>query len=176
MVRKQMAFWLAPGLCLGLAMTVALMAPLQQGEARESGVQPLVATPAAVTTLLNTGETVIGQPFDYPEKRPAHVSAVIVTMQPGETTGWHSHDVPMFGYILEGEVTVDYGEKGTRTYRQGDAVMEAIDWPHNGRNSGGIPARILAVFMGADGVPNTEKVPSPDETAPLDTVPPASRN
>ena len=77
-------------------------------------------------------------------------------MQPGEETGWHRHDVPMFGYILEGEVTVDYGAKGTRIYKKGDALMEAIDWEHNGRNSGSGPARILAVFMGAEGVPDTE--------------------
>ena len=38
---------------------------------------------------------------------------------------------------------------------QGEALMEAIDVAHNGRNTGAGPARILAVFMGADGVPDT---------------------
>jgi hypothetical protein len=33
--------------------------------------------------------------------------------------------------------------------------MEAIAVGHNGRNTGSGPARILAVFMGADGVSNT---------------------
>jgi hypothetical protein len=33
--------------------------------------------------------------------------------------------------------------------------MEAIAVAHNGRNTGSGPARILAVFVGADGVPNT---------------------
>ena len=61
----------------------------------------------------------------------------------------------MFGYILEGEITVDYGAAGTRVYRTGDALMEAIDVAHNGRNTGDGSARILAVFMGAEGVPNT---------------------
>ncbi len=79
-------------------------------------------------------------------------------MQPGEETGWHEHGVPMFGYILEGELTVDYGAEGTRVYRKGDAVIEAIDTAHNGRNTGSGVARILAVFMGADGVANTTKV------------------
>ena len=36
-----------------------------------------------------------------------------------------------------------------------DTFMEAIGVAHNGRNTGSGPARILAVFMGADGVPNT---------------------
>ncbi|MEI9900965.1 MAG: cupin domain-containing protein [Hyphomicrobium sp.] len=125
-----------------------LVATLDRGAARES-----------VAPLLATGQTIIGQPIAYPTGAPAKITSVIVTMLPGEETGWHRHDVPMFGYLLEGEVTVDYGDKGTRVYRQGEAVMEAIDVPHNGRNAGTVPARILVVFMGADGVPNTVMLP-----------------
>jgi quercetin dioxygenase-like cupin family protein len=66
----------------------------------------------------------------------------------------------MYGYILEGEVTVTYAGNGMHVYRQGDAIIEAIDTPHNGRNTGNGPARILAVFMGANGVPNTEMLPA----------------
>lgn len=130
------------------AATLLVVAP-ERGLTRE-----------AVTSLLNTGQTIIGQGITYPTGAPAKVVSAIVTMLPGEETGWHKHDVPMFGYIIEGEVTVDYGAKGTRVYRQGDAVMEAIDWPHNGRNTGKVPARILAVFMGAEGVPNTVMLPA----------------
>lgn len=113
-----------------------------------------------ISALLNTSQTNIGQPIAYPTGAPAKIVSAIVTMLPGEETGWHKHDVPMFGYIVEGEVTVDYGTKGTHVYRQGDAVMEAVDWPHNGRNTGKVPARILAVFMGAEGVPNTVMLPA----------------
>lgn len=112
-------------------------------------------------TLLSTSRTVLDQPIAYPTQAPANVTSVIVTMQPGEETGWHKHDVPMFGYILEGEVTVDYEGYGTRVYRKGDAVMEAIGTAHNGRSTGKVPARIMAVFMGADGVPNTEMMKAP---------------
>jgi quercetin dioxygenase-like cupin family protein len=82
-------------------------------------------------------------------------------MQPGAETGWHEHDVPLFGYMLEGELTVDYGTKGTRVYRKGDSLVEAIDVAHNGRNTGSGVARILAVFIGAEGVPDTVKVEPP---------------
>ena len=120
-----------------------------------------------VLSLLSTTQTVLGQPIVYPTEAPAKVAALVVTMQPGEETGWHQHDVPMFGYVLEGEVTVDYGAKGTRVYRRGDAIVEAIDVPHNGRNTGSGEARILAVFMGANGVPDTEMLPkTPAAAAP----------
>lgn len=134
-----------------LALSAALLGfGLRQSLARDT-----------VASLLDTGETVLGQPIVYPRSEPAKVVSVIVTMLPGEETGWHRHDVPMFGLILEGEVTVDYGARGTRIYRQGEAVMEAIDLAHNGRNTGTVPARILAVFMGAKDVPNTVPLPAP---------------
>ena len=62
----------------------------------------------------------------------------------------HRHGVPLFAYILSGELTVDYGTHGTRTYRQGDAFMEAMDVAHFGINRGNAPVRILTVYMGAD--------------------------
>ena len=121
--------------------------------ARETGEE--------VTALLSTGKTVLGQTVFYPVGAPARMTAAIVAMQPGAETGWHEHDVPLFGYMLEGELTVDYGAKGTRVYRKGDSLVEAIDVPHNGRNTGSGVARILAVFMGADGVPDTVQAKYP---------------
>ncbi len=104
-----------------------------------------------------SSETVIGQPIAYP-KGKAKVTAVIVTVPPGRDVGWHSHAVPVFGYMLDGELTVDYGDKGTKVYKSGDALLEAMNWPHNGTNKGTVPVRILAVYMGAEGVPNTTPV------------------
>lgn len=105
-----------------------------------------------VTPLVASSETIMGEQIVYPTGRPAKVTAAVVELAPGGETGWHTHGVPTFGYVLEGELTVDYGEKGTRVYRAGDAVLEAIAIPHNGRNTGAGPMRILALFMGADGL------------------------
>ncbi len=118
-------------------------------------------TREAVTPLLSTGKTVLGQTISYPTGAPAKVTSGIIILQPGEKTGWHVHDVPLFGYMLDGEITVDYGAEGTRVYRKGDALMEAIGTAHNGRNSGTGVARLLSVFMGADGVPDTVRMNAP---------------
>lgn len=139
---------------LAVIVVAALIAGSPPGHGRDQ-----------VLPLLGTRQTILGQPIVYPTEGPAKVAAAIVTMQPGEETGWHRHDVPMFGYVLEGEVTVDYGDKGTHVYRQGDALVEAIDMPHNGRNTGKGEARILSVFMGAEGVPDTEMLPQYPSTA-----------
>jgi quercetin dioxygenase-like cupin family protein len=102
--------------------------------------------------VLSTGNTVTGEPIRYPTGAPAQITAVEITLEPGQQTGWHTHPVPLFGYILEGELTVDYGTKGERTYLKGDGFAEAMNEAHNGRNTGHNPVRILAVFIGTEGV------------------------
>jgi len=115
-----------------------------------SGVAGPVAVP--VGPLISSGETIVGERIVYPRDAPAKVTAAVVTLAPGQETGWHTHGMPVLGYVLEGELEVDYGEKGIRVYRTGDAVLEAIGVAHNGRNIGSGPMRILAVFMGAEGL------------------------
>jgi quercetin dioxygenase-like cupin family protein len=111
-----------------------------------------------LTPLLQGGSDVLGRPLSYPDGDPT-VTAAIVTIPPGGTTGLHTHEVPLFAHILEGELTVDYGEKGTRTYRAGDSVLEAVNWPHNGTNTGSVPMRLLAVYMGGGKAANTVPLP-----------------
>ena len=111
------------------------------------------ATPTA-QVLLASGQTVIGQQITYPEDT-ATMTGAIVTLPPGAETGWHRHDVPLFAYVLEGEITVDYGADGRRTYTAGDAFLEAYRTDHNDMNAGSEPAKVLAVFAGAEGARNT---------------------
>jgi quercetin dioxygenase-like cupin family protein len=101
--------------------------------------------------LLSTGTSVVGEPLHYPTSGPAHVTAAIVTVAPGAKTILHKHGVPLFAYILDGELTVDYGDRGKRVYRKGDAFMEAMDVPHYGIDTGAKPVRLLAVYIGAEG-------------------------
>lgn len=115
-----------------------------------------------LTPLLSSSDTVIDQAIAYPDGT-AKVTAAIVTIPPGGETGWHLHEVPLFAYILEGEITLDYGEKGIKTAKAGDSLLEAMNWAHNGMNKGDVPLRILAVYMGADGIPNAESAADPHE-------------
>ena len=143
-----------PSRCrLGL-VAVLLLAALISGAAGRD-VYP------SVHPLLSSGQTILGQKIVYPVGTSARVAAVIVTLGPGEETGWHTHSTPMFGYLMEGELTVDYGPHGTRIYRTGDVLLEAIDVAHNGRNTGQGNVRILAVSMGATGIADTTQVSKP---------------
>ena len=113
-------------------------------------------------TILSTGTTATNEPIPYPLAEPARVTVVEITLQPGQETGWLAHPVPIVGYIVTGGLTVDYGSKGERTYHKGDAIVEALNEPHNGRSTGPEPLKVLAVIIGVEGVPGsvTESPPS----------------
>jgi quercetin dioxygenase-like cupin family protein len=84
-----------------------------------------------------------------------------IVLQPGQQTGWHRHPVPLFGYVLEGELTVDYGAREQKIYRKGDALAEAMTAAHNGRNASRHPVKILAVFIGMEGLQDSVPAAAP---------------
>ncbi len=109
----------------------------------------------AVQEILSARETVAGEPLRYPESASPVIHAVVITLRSGETTARHRHGVPLFAYILDGELTVNYAGQGTRVYRRGDAVLEAMNVSHFGQNAGATPVRILAVYLSAAGMRET---------------------
>jgi quercetin dioxygenase-like cupin family protein len=106
------------------------------------------------------GLTVLDQPVAYPKKKPAEVSSAVVTLEPGQETGWHKHKTPLFVYVLEGTVTVEYEAGVTKEFPAGTAYLEAEDVFHNGTNMADETVRMLEVSMGAKGAKNTvERAP-----------------
>ena len=137
---------------IGILAAILLTASLAFAAAEDAA-----AIKPTVTPVLESSTAIIGQPIAYPAGT-AKVTAAIITIPAGGETGWHTHAVPLFGYMLDGELTVDYGSEGTHVYKVGDALMEAMNWPHDGMNKGTVPVRILAVYIGAVGLPNAEPV------------------
>jgi quercetin dioxygenase-like cupin family protein len=159
MLRRQVVLRLAT--CL-LLLGPPLVLTGTAGEDALPATLPADASPE-VRMVLSTDRTVTREPIQYPSGAPAHVTAVEIVLQPGQQTGWHTHPVPLFAYILEGELTVDYGASGERTYRQGDGFAEATNQAHKGHNPGRKPVRILAVFLGAKGLRGTAPASPPTQ-------------
>lgn len=137
-----------------LTVAALLLASLSTAAlGRDEGYYP-------VQELLVTGKTVVGENIQYPTGAPK-ITVAVVTVAPNSQAGFHRHAVPLVAYILEGELTVDYGEKGLKTFRQGDAVVEAMNVPHRGMNLGSGVVKLLAVYVGAEGLANAtlEKAP-----------------
>lgn len=127
--------------------TLLLASLITAALARDEGYYP-------VQELLVTGETVVGEKIQYPTTGGPKITVAVVTVAPNSQAGFHRHPVPLVAYILEGELTVDYGEKGVKTFRQGDAIVEAMNMPHRGMNLGSGVVKLLAVYVGAEGSAN----------------------
>ena len=131
-----------------LALIAAIFA---SGYGLSQAREPLIA----VQPLFATSKTVMDAPIVYPANAPAKLTAAMLTIQPGAETGWHTHGVPVTGFVIEGDLTVDYRDKGPRTYHAGEAFAEAMSIPHNGHNDGNVPVRLIALYTGAEGVAPT---------------------
>ncbi len=110
---------------------------------------------SGVTTkiLLQTQVDGAGQPIAYPTGAPAEVTTVLVEIAAGRQTNWHTHPVPCFAYMLEGEITVETVAGKKHTFKAGDAVPEVVNLLHNGTNSGTQPARLVLFVIGTVGQP-----------------------
>ncbi|WP_306143549.1 cupin domain-containing protein [Roseibium sp. MMSF_3412] len=103
-----------------------------------------------VREVFSGDKTIAGEKITFPQK-DASVRAIVVTLEPGETTAWHQHGAPLFAYILQGEVSVFYEGIGEKVFGEGEGLMEAMAVTHQGRNTADGETRILAVFMLGDG-------------------------
>jgi quercetin dioxygenase-like cupin family protein len=112
-------------------------------------------TPGTVTPLWQTSVNSIGQPIVYPQGGTPEVTAFLVEMAPGERTPWHQHPVPLLGYILEGELTVQLASGGQRVMKTGQISHEGVDVIHQGISTGAVPVKIIVFAIGLQNVPMT---------------------
>lgn len=151
------------GVLAGVALATALLAGCGgSSDASSSGAAASGSAGAAGNQVLLDKQqvTILDQPITYPKKKPAQISSSIVSLEPGQETGFHKHGAPMYAYILEGTLTVEYDAGVTKEYPPGTALMEAQGVFHNGTNKGESTVRVLVVNMGAKGVKNSvERAP-----------------
>jgi quercetin dioxygenase-like cupin family protein len=112
-----------------------------------------------VKKLVTSSTASNGQPLAYLQTDKPEVSALIVTIPPGGETGWHQHPVPVYAYVLEGELTVQMKDGAKYSFKQGEAVLEVMNTLHNGFNAGGKKVALVVFYTGAVGVPNVVKEP-----------------
>jgi quercetin dioxygenase-like cupin family protein len=117
------------------------------------------ALPAGFATksVLKTAVTRDGDPITYPAGTPEIIS-VIGTIEPGGRTPLHQHPVPVYVYVLEGEVELRSEGGEPQRYNPGEAYIEALNRNHQIFNVGSAPAKVLVVFVGEEGSPTTVAV------------------
>lgn len=100
-----------------------------------------------VTTVLKTQSSWNGRPIEYPAGK-AEITGLVIELAPGAQTGWHTHAIPNFAYILEGELEIEVKD-GLRTrVKAGEAVAEVVDTLHNGHSVGTVPLKLVVFYAG----------------------------
>jgi quercetin dioxygenase-like cupin family protein len=137
---------------------LAVIAAVWIGYAAGTRAEAPSQSPPPIAPLFVTGKTVMGEPIVYPTSAPAELTAAIMVIPPGGATPWHVHNVPLAGIVLEGEITVEYRDRGVKTFKTGEAIAEAMQVTHRGTNPGEKPVRIFVLYIGAKGVPTTTRM------------------
>jgi quercetin dioxygenase-like cupin family protein len=104
-----------------------------------------------IETLLKTDTTSTGQKISYPQFQEDQVTMLRITIHPGESTGWHKHEFPVFAYIMKGNLTVELENNKTMLYSENTSFAEVINTTHNGVNKGKEDVVLIAFFMGEKG-------------------------
>jgi len=138
-----------PGIILSLLLCLASVA--YGGDY----VGTVKAKKILVTTTAGNGQKHMYLKTEHPE-----VTALTVEIPPGAETGWHVHTVPVYAYVLAGDLTVEIAGSRALTFKPGDAIVEVQNLAHNGRNLGKDTVKLAVFYTGEEGRPNVTKVNS----------------
>lgn len=108
-------------------------------------------------TVLQATEDVVGQEIAYPKVEHPEVTGMKVTIPAGQETGWHTHSMPGYAYVLSGTITLEYEKGITKQFKPGEAFAEVVNVSHNGRNNGPDDVVLVVFFTGEKGIPFTKK-------------------
>ncbi|MFF7238132.1 cupin domain-containing protein [Streptomyces collinus] len=114
------------------------------------------ATPAGpgVTARIVSQTTVGGTDYTLRE----------ITIPPGQSTGWHYHDGPLYGVVKQGTLShFDSGCASNGVYRRGAPIKEPAGPGnvHIGRNLGDTPVVLDVLYVLPHGAPFSEDAPNP---------------
>lgn len=97
---------------------------------------------------------VIKQSLSDPELKDYEMVSRLMTAPPGFADHVkHRHDAELFGYVIEGEVEIQLGDRPGATYRQGQMFYEPRNTVHSllRNQSGEKAAKILLLFIAKKG-------------------------
>lgn len=141
---------------IGVVLMLALAACGGDAVSEDPTESAAVATAApddgARMFLENQELTILDQRVTYPKKKPARISSETVVLEPGESTGWRRHRIPVYVHVLSGTYTIDFGEGALVEYPEGSAFIQATKTDYNGMNTGEESASVLHVYLGAKGL------------------------
>jgi quercetin dioxygenase-like cupin family protein len=104
-----------------------------------------------IEKMMESDVNSIGQKIVYPQVKDAKVTIMKITFPPGEGTGWHKHDIPVFSYIMKGTLTVETEDHKITEFKESSCFAESYNIYHQGTNKGETDLVVFVVYLGGDG-------------------------
>jgi quercetin dioxygenase-like cupin family protein len=147
--QKCVAFWSSVGYVIPRAAAAALSTAYMVFTATAA------ATPTAGANAVTLSKQTVGG-------RDYIISDI--TIAPGGSTGWHTHQGEIFGIVKAGTLThyeSDCKEDGV--YNAGDPITDptGADHVHIARNLGTVPVVLEVTYIDPAGAPTADSVPNP---------------
>jgi quercetin dioxygenase-like cupin family protein len=111
--------------------------------------------------VLKTKNMSNGQPIAYLKTDNPEVTVMTVELPPGAETGWHTHLVPVYAYVLSGSLTIEMEGMKTAIFQAGDTIVEVVNTRHSGKNTGDVPVKLVVFYTGAENLPNVTRTAAP---------------
>jgi quercetin dioxygenase-like cupin family protein len=118
------------------------------------GTPPAGVTPAAhvEAASLKKGTKVNADGIKFRTRRPAEVSVLTLTVDPGGTTGWHSHPGLAIISVTKGTGTLRFANCKAKSIPAGKAFVEAgTDRPTEFSNQTSSPVVLTVTFVAPRG-------------------------
>jgi len=93
---------------------------------------------------------------------PAEIVVAVVRLEPGGSTGWHTHAGPVVALVTRGALS-RYTDDGCVTVYPTGSVFQETPTVHEGRNEGAEPVELIVTYVLPAGAPTSE--PAPASTA-----------
>jgi quercetin dioxygenase-like cupin family protein len=87
------------------------------------------------------------------------VVQALAEVQPGATSGRHTHPGEEIAYVLAGPLVVEIDGKPAKTLQTGEVFLIPAGTVHNARNSGSGVAKVVATYVIEKGKPVATPVP-----------------
>lgn len=114
------------------------------------GAKAQYSSKLIIEKLMQSDLNSMGQKISYPDVKDAKVTMMKITFPPGETTGWHKHNIPVFSYILKGTLTVQTEDNKITQYKENTSFAESYNIYHKGTNNEKTDLVVLAIYLGGD--------------------------
>ena len=113
-----------------------------------AGVTAAIATPASGN--INRNELVVGKVTDninIQRSDPSDLHILVITVDPGANTGWHTHPGPEYSVVKAGELVLERSPAcAPITVTAGQGFFNPGGMPHIAHNDSTAPAEVYVTY------------------------------